>query len=137
MENGVGDLLDGSGHSVLGVYGADDRGPSLVTAVVLNANALDVGDNDEILPYLFSKAALIKLVAEDSISLAQSFKTVAGDSAKASYAESVTGDRLTLYHCVRKTKRFTDNSYFILIEKLDGLNEFEVKILGKSTNVVV
>ena len=80
MENRVGDLLDGGAHSVLGVYGADDRGPALVAALVLNAYRLDVGDNNEILPYLLGKAALIKLVAEDSVCLAESCESVTGDS---------------------------------------------------------
>ena len=66
VENGIGDLLDGGGHSVLGVHGADDGGPALVAALFLHANALDVRHSNEILPGLLSQAALVELVTQDN-----------------------------------------------------------------------
>ena len=63
VQNGVGDLLDRSGHSVLGVDGAQDSRPALVAAVVLDTDRLDIGDDHEILPYMLSKAVLVELVA--------------------------------------------------------------------------
>ena len=85
-EHVVGDGLDGRAHRVLGVDGADDRRPALVSGIVLNANALDVGDNDKILPYLLGKSANIEFLAEYRVCLAERVETVAGDRAKASYA---------------------------------------------------
>ena len=79
----VGDLFDGSAHSVLGVDSADDSGPAFVAALVTDTNALDVGNSNEVLPYLLSQAALIELITQDSVCLAQSFQTVAGDGTQA------------------------------------------------------
>ena len=71
VENGVGDLLDGGGHRVARVDGADDGGPALVSAAVLDAHALDVGHGDEVLPNLFGKTVLIELLAENGVCLAE------------------------------------------------------------------
>ena len=137
MEHCVGDLFDCGGHSVLCIYGADDRRPALVAAVVLNTNTLDVGDNYEILPYLFVKAANVKFLAEDSVCLAERMETVTGNSAEASYSKSGTGEGLTVYHCMGKTEGFSNNSYLVLKEQLNGLDKLKLKILGKSAYVVV
>ena len=133
----VGDLLDRGSHSVLGIDGADDRGPALVSGVVLNADGLHIGNDYEVLPYALGETGLRKLIAEDSICLAECRKSVTGDSAKASYAKAGAGEGLTVNHSVRKTERLADYSYLVLIEKLDGLNELKLEILGKSADVVV
>ena len=91
VQDGVRNLLDGSGHSILGVDSADDCGPAFVAALVFNANALDVGHGDEILPYLFAQTVLVELFAQDSVSFAQSFQTVAGDSTQAANAQTGAG----------------------------------------------
>ena len=137
VKNRVGNFLDGGGHSVLGIDGANYRGPTLVSAVVLNANALDVGNYYEILPNLLGKAALVELVAKDRVCLAESVETVASDSAKASYAKTGAGEGLTVNHCVGKSKRFADYSYLVLEEELDRLAKLKLKVLGKSADVVV
>ena len=136
MENCIGDLLDGCGHSVLGVYGADDSGPALKAAFVLNADRLDIGDNYEILPYLLCKSADSEFLAEDRVCLAECVETVAGDRAETAYAESGAGEGLTVNHFVGKSECLADYSYFILEEKLYGLAKLKLKILGKSTYVV-
>ena len=58
MEDLIGDLLDGCSHCVLGVDSTDDSGPAFVAALVLNTNALDVGNSDEILPNLTKNIAV-------------------------------------------------------------------------------
>ena len=58
----VGDLLDGCGHGILGVDSADDSGPAFVTALVLNADTLDIGNCDEILPDLLAQTVFIELI---------------------------------------------------------------------------
>ena len=133
----VGDLLYGCGHCVLGVYRADYRGPALIAAVILNADALDIGDNHEILPYPLGKSALIKLVAKDRVCLAKCVKPVPRDSTEATNAKTGAREGLTVYHCVGKTESFAYNSYLILEKKLKRLNERELKVLGKSAYVVV
>ena len=96
VKDRVGDLLDGGGHGILGVYGADDSGPSLISAFVLDTNALHVGNNNKVLPHLFCKTVLVELVAENCVCLAKSRKPVTCDSAKASYAKTGTGEGLTV-----------------------------------------
>ena len=64
MQNVVGDLFDGGGHGVSGVDGADDCGPTLVAAVILNADGFNVGNSDEVLPRLLCKSADVKLLAK-------------------------------------------------------------------------
>ena len=50
MQKGVGDFFDGGSHGILGADSTDDGGPAFVAALVLDTDALDVGDSDEILP---------------------------------------------------------------------------------------
>ena len=88
VKHGVGDLLYRCGHSVNGVNGADDSGPSLVSLVILYANALNVGHCDKVLPYFFGKAALVKFLAQNCISLAQCCKAVTRDSTEATNAKA-------------------------------------------------
>ena len=77
VENGIGDLFNGSGHSILGVDGTDDCGPAFIAAFVLYADALDIGNCDEILPYGFCKTAVVKFFVKNlnSISIISSLKT--------------------------------------------------------------
>ena len=137
MEDGVGDLLDGGGHSVFGVDGADDGGPAFVAAVVLDAYALDVGDDYEILPYLFGQAAVVKLLAEDGVCLAERFKTVAGDGAEATDAEAGAGEGLTVDHGMGKPQCLAYYSDLVLVEELQGLDQLKLQVLGKTAHVVV
>ena len=137
MKNSIGNLLDACLHCIGGIYSADNCGPALVTALVLYANALNIGNYDKVLPYLLGKTALVKFVTKNCISLTKRLKSVAGDSTEATDTESGAGERLTVNHCVRKTKRLTNYSYLVLIEKLYRLNELEIEVLGKSANVVV
>ena len=137
MKNGVGDLLDGGGHSVLGIDGANDSGPALVAALLLYTNALDIGDNHEVLPYALCESALIELVAENSVCLAKCVESVTGDSTQATYAQTGTGEGLTVNHSVGQTKSLTNYSYLILEEKLHGLNECKLEILRKTAHVVM
>ena len=119
MENGIGYLLNSRGHCVLGIYRADNSGPAFVTAVVLNANALYVGNRYKVLPYLLCESTVVKLLAENCVSLAQSVESVAGDSTEATNTEAGSGERLTVYHCVRKSERLADYSYLVLKEKVE------------------
>ena len=118
VKNRVGNFLDGRGHSVLGVNGADDRGPALKAAVILDTYALYVGNNYKILPNLLCKTAIIKLLAQDRICLAERVKTVTGDSAETSYTESGSGEGLTVNHRVRETERLADYANLVLEKKL-------------------
>ena len=116
MENGIGDLLDSSGHSVFRIYGANDSGPAFVTAFVLNSNALNVGNNNEELPNLFGKTVLIEFIAKNRICFSERFKSVASDSSKATNSKSGTGEGLTVNHIMRKTERITNYTYFVFVK---------------------
>ena len=118
MKKRVGNFLDGRGHSVLGVNGADDRGPALKAAVILDTYALYIGDYYKILPNFLCETAIIKLLAQDRICLAESVKTVTGDSAETSYTESGSGEGLTVNHRVRETERLADYANLVLEKKL-------------------
>ena len=103
VEDCVGNLLNSGSHSVLGVDGKDDGGPALIAALVLYADTFDIGDDNEILPYLFGKAALIKLISEDCIGLTECCQTVTGNRAKATDAKTGARERLTVNHCMGQT----------------------------------
>ena len=136
MEYVIGDLFDGGGHGVLGVDGADDGGPAFVAALVLHANALDIGHSDEVLPDLFSQAVLVELFPQDGVSLTQSVESVAGDGTQATHAQTGAGERLTVYHRVREAQRFADNANLVLLEKTDRFDEIELKIFGETAYVM-
>ena len=78
VEDLVGDLLDGGGHGILGIDSTDDGGPAFVTALVLNADTLNIGHSDEVLPDLFSQTALVEFLTQDGVGLTQSLQTVTG-----------------------------------------------------------
>ena len=137
VKNIIGDFFDSSGHSILSVYCADNCRPTFVAAFILNANALDIGNSDEILPYLFSKTVKVKLFTKNSICLTESVESVSGDSAKTSYAKTGAGEGLTVNHSVGKTESLANYANLILEEKLNGFNKLKGKILGKTANVVV
>ena len=126
MEEGIGNLLDSSRHSVGSVYGSDDCRPAFVTAFVFYTYALDIGNDNKILPNLAFKSVLCKFFAENSVCLSECVETVTGDCAETSYAKSGTREGLTVNHCVRKTECLSNNSYLVLEEKLDGLNELKL-----------
>ena len=72
-------VFDGSGHGVDGVYGADDDTPFIGTLVVTYANALEVRNRGEVLPYLAFKAVLCEFFAKNSVGFTDCFQTIAGD----------------------------------------------------------
>ena len=76
-----GNILDRSGHGVLGVDGAQDDRSALGTLAVLDADALEVGDSGEVLPYLALQTVLSEFFTQDSVALAHSLKPVACDRA--------------------------------------------------------
>ena len=137
MKNFIRDFFNGCGHCVFGVDCADDCGPAFITAFVFYANALDIRNNDEILPYFFSKTVVCKFFAENCVCFTKSCKTVTGDCAKAANTKAGTRERLAVNHSVRKTKSFADYAYFVFEEKFDRFNKFEVKVFGKAADVVV
>ena len=137
VENLVGDLLDGGGHGVGGVDGADDGGPALVAALVLDADGLDVGHGDEVLPDLLSQAALVELVTQDGVGLAQGLQTVAGDGTQAADTQAGAGEGLTVDHGVGQAQSLADHTDLVLEQQLDGLHQLEVQILGQTAHVVV
>ncbi len=139
VEDLVGNLLDGCGHGVNGIDGADDCGPALVAAFIFNAYALDIGNCDEVLPYLTCKAAFIEFLTEDSVCFAECFEAVTCDCAEATNAETGTREGLTVNELGGKSKCATNNTNLILIQELDGLNKCKslLEISGKATYVMV
>ena len=132
-----GDVLDGGGHRVGGVDSAQDDGPCKGAFAVLDADALEIGNDGEVLPYSALESVLRELFAQDRVRLADAFETVAGDRAEAAYAQSGTGERLTEYHIIGQTQRLADDSYFVLEQQLDRLDQLELQILGQTADVVV
>ena len=137
MKNFVRNFFNGCGHGVFGVDCADNCGPAFVTAVIFYADALDVRNYNEILPYFFGKTVESKFFAENCVCFAESGKTVTGDCAKAANAKAGTRERLTIDHSVGKTKGFANYADFVFEEKFDGFNKFKVKVFGKAADVVV
>jgi len=132
-----GDVLNGCSHSIHGVDGADDCGPTLVALAVLDADRLHVGDSDKVLPYLAGKAVLIELLTEDGVSLTQGVETVAGDGTKAADTQTGAGEGLTVDHAVGQTQSVADNADFVLVQQLDRLDQFKLHILRQAANIVV
>ena len=92
LEKLEGHILNGGGHGVDGVDGADDDAPLVSALVVAYAYALQIGDSGEILPHFALKTVLAELLAEDGIRLSDGLEPVAGDRAKAADTESRTGN---------------------------------------------
>ena len=139
VENSVRNFFDGSGHSVLGIDCADDRGPAFIAAFFFNADALDIGNRDEVLPYGLCEAAVIEFFAEDRVCFTECVESVAGDCAEATNTETGTGEGLTVNHRGGETESSADYADFILKEELQGFNEFKSfsKVSRKSAYVVV
>ena len=132
-----GQVLDSDLHDVGGVDGADDAGPVKCALAVFDAGGLEVRNDGEVLPYLAFEAVLCELLAEDSVGLADSFETVAGDGAGAADAQAGAGERLTVNHIGGKAQSSSDFADFVLEEGQDRLNQLELQILGKAACVVV
>ena len=137
VQNLVGDLLDGGGHGIGGVDGADDGGPALVAALVLDTDGLDVGHGDEVLPDLLGQAALVELVTQDGIGLTQSLQTVAGDGTQAADTQAGAGEGLTVDHGMGQAQSLADYTDLVLEQQLDGLHQLKLQILGQTTHIVV
>ena len=137
VKNCVRNFFNGCGHCVFGVDCADDCGPAFITAFVFYANALDVRNNDEILPNFFCKAVVCKFFAENCVCFTKGGKAVTGDCAKAANTKAGTRERLAVNHSVRKTKSFADYAYFVFEEKFDRFNKFKIEVFGKAADVVV
>ena len=133
----VGDLLDGGGHGIGGVDGADDGRPALVAALVLDTDGLDVGNGDEVLPDLLGQAALVELLAQDGVGLAQGLQTVTGDGTQAADAQTGAGEGLTVDHCMGQAQSLADHADLVLEQQLDGFDQLEVQVLGQTAHVVV
>ena len=137
LQQGEGHILDGSGHSVLGVDGTQDDGPALGALTLGHADAFEIGDSGEILPNLALKAVLREFLTQDRIGLSDSLQTITGDRAQAANAQSGAGEGLTENHVVRQTQRLADNANFILEQQLDRLDQLKLQILGQTSDVVV
>ena len=137
VEVGVGDFLNCCGHSVCCVDSADDCGPALVALAVSYADTLHIGYGDEVLPYVGGKTALIELFTKDCVCFTKCVESVACDCAKATNTKAGTREGLTVDHLCRKTECSADDTNFVFIKELNGFNKTEVKILGKTANVVV
>ena len=137
MENCVRNFLDCCAHCVSCIYCTNDCRPALVTAFVLNTNALDVRNCNEVLPYGFVKTCDIELLTKNCISLTKCVESISCDSAKASYTKTRTWEWLTVNHRVWKTECLAYNSNLVLKEKLNRLNKLELKVVRKTANVVV
>ena len=137
LQQGEGDVLDGGGHGVPGVDGAQDDGPALGALAVRDADGLEVRNSGEVLPHLALQAVLRELFAQDGVRFAHSFEAVAGDRAQTSYAQTRTRERLTEDHAVGQTQRLAHDSDLVLEQQLDGLDQLELQILGQTAHVVV
>ena len=98
MKDFVRNFFDGSGHGIGGVDGTDDSGPTFVAAFIFYANALDIRNGNEVLPYFFVQAVVFKFFAEDRIGFAERMETVAGDGAEATNTKTGAGEGLTVNH---------------------------------------
>ena len=133
----IGDLFDGGRCRIYGVHCADDYHPVVGTFAVLDAGGLEVRNYGEVLPYLAGQTCSGELLAQDRVGLAYGLETVAGDGACAAHSEAGTGERLAIDHICGKTERGTHASDLILEEKLDGLDQFKIQLLGKSAHVMM
>jgi len=137
VEHCVGDFFDGGGHGVGGVDGTDDGRPAFIAAFVLDADALDVGDGDEVLPDLAGEACVVEFFTQDCICFTQCVQAVAGDGTEATDTETGAGERLTVNHSMRQAECLTDDTDFVLEQQLDRLDELHSHFFGQTADVVV
>ena len=115
VQKGRIQVLHGNFHDVHGVDGADYAGPVEGALAVLYAGGLEVRDYGKVLPYLALKAGLGELLAKDGVGLADGLQPVAGDGAYAAHAQSGTGERLPVYHVVRKAEGLSYHADLVLV----------------------
>ena len=119
-------LLDGGCHGVNCIDGADDDWPVIAARVVFHTYALEVWHDGEVLPNLLVEASLGKLLAEDSIALTESFKTVACDGSKAADTEAWTWEWLTVYHLVWESELHAACAHLVFEELLERFDKLEL-----------
>ncbi len=138
-EHRVGDLRHRGRNGVDGVDGSDDDSPAHIadSAAVdeLDAGGPDVRYRAEILPRDLGKGAY--LLADDRVRLAERLEPVARDGADAAHSEAGTGERLSEDHSVGQAERLADHADLVLVKELNGLDELELEIGRKASDVVV
>lgn len=137
LEEREGHVLDGCRHGVFCVYRAKDHGPFLGAPILSNAYAFKVRNHGKILPHLFSKPILRKLLTENGVGFSHCLQAIPRDGAKAADAQTGAGKRLTVNHAVGKSKGFAHHSDFILKEKLQRLHQGKPQILRQAAHVVM
>ena len=105
--------------------------------VAHDADGTDVGKHGEGLPYLAFEAGSLHLFPDDRVGVLQHRDLVAGDLADDADTKSRTGERLTPDDLVGKTEFCTNLAHFVLEQRPQGLDEFEVHVVGKTTDVVM
>ena len=73
------------------------------------------------MPDLTLQTVLGELFAQDGVGLANGFQAITGDRTEATHAQAGAGERLTINHRRRESEGTSDNTNFILKEKLDRL----------------
>ena len=137
LEQGEGHVLDGGGHRVFGVDGADDDGVGEGALAVFDADRLEVGHDGEVLPDLALQPVFGELLAQDGVRLAHTFQPLARDRAQAAHAQAGAGEGLAVDHTVGQAERLADDAHFVFIEEFEGLDQLELQIFGQAAHVVV
>ena len=130
-------MLDSHFHDIDRVDRTDDTRPCERPLSVCDTGRLEIRYDREILPYFSLEAGLGKLLAQYRVGFAHSLQPIAGNGSRAAHAESRSRERLTIYHTVRQTKRGTDNTHLVFIEKLNRLHQLKLQILRKTADIVV
>ena len=137
VQKGIGNFLDGRGHGVGRVDGAENCRPALITLAVLDAGALHVGHGDKILPDLACQAVFIEFLTQNGVGFPQRLEPVAGDGAQAPHAEARTRERLAVDHAFRQAQRIADDADLVFVKELERLDKGEAQLGGQAADVVV
>ena len=137
MQNCIGDLFDGSSHSIGRIHSTDDGRPTLVAHFITDTNALDIGHSNKVLPHFACQTGVVKLFTQDGISLTQGVQSVSGNGTQAADTQTRAGERLTVNHVVRQAQSLTYHADFILKQQLNRLNQFHGHLVGQTTDIMM
>ena len=137
VEQSIRNFFNGGGHSIGGIHGTNDSRPAFISLIITHAYALEIRNGNEILPYFAGKIVLVKFFAKDGIGFTQRFQTIAGNGTQAAYAQTGTGERLTINHFMRQTKRFANNTDFVFVKQLHRFDQFKLHAFGQTAHVMM
>ena len=106
-------------------------------AVAHDTNRSDSSINSKVLPDVAVKTSFGDFFAENSIRFADSFQFFLSDFSHDTNSKSWSWEWLAPDNFIRHTKLGTQSTHFILVERVQWLNQLKPHVFRKTTNIMV